>query len=99
MWDVYDLDQRRAQRISGEEKTGGAGRGTWAAADDQVLRRIAKSGMDQLAAFLAAPDMPPPSAPAAPPPASRGADVAASDAPASRTDAPAGPLAYSPGGR
>ena len=98
VWDVYDLDQRRALRISGEEKTGGAGRGTWAAADDQVLRRIAKSGMDQLAAFLAAPDAPPPSPPAAPP-ASRGPNVAAGDAPASHPDAPAGPLAYSPGGR
>jgi hypothetical protein len=100
VWDVYDLDQRRALRISGEEKTGGAGRGTWAAADDQVLRRIAKSGMEQLAAFLAAPDAPPPSPPAAPPsPPSRSPDVAANDAPASGPDAPAGPLAYSPGGR
>jgi hypothetical protein len=93
VWDVYDLDRRRAVRIAGEEKTGGAGRGTWAAADDQVLRRIAKSGMDQLAAYLAAPDVPP-SPPAAP--ASRGSDVAASDAPTSPTAADAGALAYSP---
>src|SRR5215472_11091733 len=53
VWDVYDIDQQRALRLTGEEKASGAGRGTWAAADDQLLRRIAKNGMDQLAAFLA----------------------------------------------
>ena len=94
VWDVYDLDQRRALRITGEEKTGGAGRGTWAAADDQLLRRIAKSGMDQLAAFLAAPDTPQ-SPPAAPAPA--GPNVASNDDAASRPDAAA--LAYSTDGR
>ena len=95
VWDVYDIDQRRALRLTGEEKASGAGRGTWAAADDQVLRRIAKNGMDQLAAFLAAPDVPP-SPPAAP--ASRGPNVAAADDVTSRPDAAAA-LAYSPGGR
>ena len=95
VWDVYDIDQRRALRLTGEEKASGAGRGTWAAADDQVLRRIAKNGMDQLAAFLAAPDVPP-SPPAAP--ASRGPNVAAADDVTSRPDAAAA-LAYSPAGR
>jgi hypothetical protein len=96
VWDVYDIDQRRAVRITGEEKASGAGRGTWAAADDQVLRRIARSGMDQLAAFLAAPDAPqgPPAAPA-----SSGPNVAANDDAASPVEAAAGALAYSPGGR
>src|SRR5262249_52409887 len=55
VWDVYDANQQRALRITGEEPASGAGRGTWAAADDQVLRRIAKTGIDRLAAFLAAP--------------------------------------------
>jgi len=87
VWDVYDLDQRRAVRITGEEKTSGAGRGTWAAADDQLLRRIAKSGMDQLAAFLAAPGAP--NAPYVP--ATPGPSVAAIDA-TSQPDAAA--LAY-----
>ena len=46
-WDVYDPGQRRAFRLKGEDKaTGAAG---WATADDQVLRRIAGSALDQLA--------------------------------------------------
>ncbi len=95
VWDVYDIDQRRALRLTGEERTSGAGRGTWAAADDQLLRRIARNGMDQLAAFLAAPEAPP-SPPAAPAPA--GPNVAANEDPASRLPA-ATALAYSPSGR
>jgi hypothetical protein len=93
VWDVYDIDQRRAVRLTGEEKTSGAGRGTWAAADDSLLRRIAKSGIDQLTAFLGAPGAP--NAPYVP--ASGGQGVAAAD------DAASGPkpatLAYSPDGR
>ena len=94
VWDVYDIDQRRALRLAGEEKASDAGRGTWAAADDRVLRRIAQSGMDQLAGFLAARDAPrsPPAAPA-----SAGPSVATNDDAASRPDAAA--LAYSPIGR
>jgi hypothetical protein len=94
VWDVYDIDQHRALRITGEEKTTGAGRGTWAAADDSVLRRIAKNGMDQLAAFLGSPGAPP-TPPAAP--AAAGPSVAANDDATSRPDAAA--LAYSPNGR
>jgi hypothetical protein len=48
--DVYDGDQHRLIRLSGEEKVAGR---LWASADDQALRRIARAGMDQLAAFLA----------------------------------------------
>ena len=55
VWDVYDADQRRALRIAGEEPASFAGRGTWAIADDQV-RRIARTGMDRLVAFLASPN-------------------------------------------
>jgi hypothetical protein len=55
VWDVYDAEQRRTLRISGEEPASAAGTGTWAAADDQVLRRVASAGMDRLVAHLAAP--------------------------------------------
>lgn len=52
-WDVYDSSQRRALRLKGEDTaSGGTG---WANVDDQVLRRIARSGLDQLAGFAAAP--------------------------------------------
>ncbi len=91
VWDIYDIDQQRALRLTGEEKTGGAGRGTWAAADDQLLRRIAKTGMDPHAACLAAPAAPP-SPPAAP---VGGPNVAATDDATSGAAA----LAYSPNGR
>jgi hypothetical protein len=47
--DVYDGDQRRAFRLSGEERTTGR---SWAAADDQLLQRIARAGMTQLVAFM-----------------------------------------------
>jgi hypothetical protein len=65
VWDVYDADQQRALRISGEMPASGSGGGTWAAADDGVLRRVAAVSMNQLAAFLAAPPAQP--MPAAPP--------------------------------
>ena len=39
VWDVYDRDQQRALRLSGEEPAGKAGRDAWAAADDLVLRQ------------------------------------------------------------
>ena len=53
VWDVYDTDKRRALRISGEElAAAGKRRDAWAAADEQVLRRMAKSGMDQMSGFL-----------------------------------------------
>jgi hypothetical protein len=65
VWDVYDRDQQRALRLSGEEPAGKAGRDAWAAADDVVLRRIAQAGLTGLAGMVngAAPDLP-----AAPPP-------------------------------
>jgi hypothetical protein len=62
VWDVYDTDQQRALRISGEEPAGGSQRG-WAAADDQTLRRIARQSLDQLAGFLMNPGSEPSVAP------------------------------------
>jgi hypothetical protein len=52
VWDVYDRDQQRALRLSGEEAAGKAGRDAWATADDQVLRRIAQSGLISLSGFV-----------------------------------------------
>jgi hypothetical protein len=56
VWDIYDSGQRRTVRISGEEVASAAGRGTWAVADDFVIRRIAHVGIARLVAFLASPD-------------------------------------------
>ncbi len=52
VWDVFDGDERRALRISGEETAGGRHRDAWGAADDAMLQRIARSSVDQLAGFL-----------------------------------------------
>jgi hypothetical protein len=51
VWDIYDADQRRTLRLGGEE-SGKRSKDAWSSADDQVLQRIARSGMDQLVAFL-----------------------------------------------
>jgi hypothetical protein len=91
VWDVYDAHERRALRITGEEAASSAGHGTWAAADDQVLRRIARNGMDRLAAFLAAPDAEPAS-PAGP--NERARDVAANGNAASGPWADAAAMAF-----
>lgn len=57
VWDVYDSDKNRVLRISGEEPvapTAGRRRAgdAWAAADDQVLRGMSRTGMERMAAFL-----------------------------------------------
>lgn len=56
VWDVYDRDQRRAMRLSGEEATGKAkdrtGRDAWATADDQVMRRIAQAGLGGVSSMI-----------------------------------------------
>jgi len=54
VWDVYDADRERAVRFAGEVP-GAPSERAWAAADDQVVTRIAREGMNRLAAFLAAP--------------------------------------------
>ena len=52
VWDVYDRDQQRALRLSGEEPAGKAGRDAWAAADDLVLRKIAQAGLGGLSGMI-----------------------------------------------
>src|SRR5829696_2969071 len=52
VWDVYDNNQQRALRLSGEEAAGKAGRDAWAAADDLVLRKIAQAGLSGLSGMI-----------------------------------------------
>jgi hypothetical protein len=52
VWDIYDAEKRRALRIAGEEPGGRRGSDAWTAADEQMLRRIARTSMERLAAFL-----------------------------------------------
>jgi hypothetical protein len=60
VWDVYDANQQRALRLSGEEPTSvKAGRDAWAAADDLVLRKIAQAGFSGLSNMInGTPDTP-----------------------------------------
>jgi hypothetical protein len=77
VWDVYDQNQQRALRLSGEEPAGKSGRDAWAAADDLVLRKIAQAGLSGLSGMIngTAPAGPPP-APAPAPAGKRGPAVA-----------------------
>ncbi len=53
VWDVYDANQQRALRLSGEEPTAAkAGRDPWQAADDLVLRKIAQAGFSGLSNMI-----------------------------------------------
>src|SRR5258705_4318468 len=74
VWDVYDANQQRALRLSGEEPAGKAGRDAWAAADDMVLRKIAQAGLSGLSSMINGiqADLPSP----VPAPARRGPPVA-----------------------
>jgi hypothetical protein len=82
VWDVYDRDQQRTLRLSGEEPAGKAGRDggrdAWAAADDLVLRRIAQAGLSGLTNMVNGTQDAPSTAPAAP---RRGPAVASSEPP------------------
>jgi hypothetical protein len=77
VWDVYDANQQRALRLSGEEPAGKAGRDAWAAADDMVLRKIAQAGLSGLSSMInGGPAEVPPAAPA---PGRRGPAVASAE--------------------
>jgi hypothetical protein len=75
VWDVYDRDQQRALRLSGEEPTGKTGRDAWTAADDTVLRRIAQAGLTGLSGMVSG-TTPGEPAPAPAPALSRGPAIA-----------------------
>jgi hypothetical protein len=80
VWDVYDQNQQRALRVSGEEQAGKAGRDAWASVDDLVLRKIAQAGLSGLASMING--TPPADAPQPQPPATpsrRGPTVASAD--------------------
>ena len=55
VWDVFDGNEHRALRIAGEEIANGRHRDAWSAADDAMLKRIARTSMEQLAVFLTSP--------------------------------------------
>ena len=80
VWDVYDRNQQRALRLSGEEPAGKAGRDPWTAADDLVLRKIAQAGLSGLSSMIngtGPADAPQP----APAPSGHGPAVASADRP------------------
>jgi hypothetical protein len=77
VWDVYDRDQQRALRLSGEEPAGKAGRDAWTAADDLVLRKIAQAGLSGLSAMING--TAPPEAAPAPAPDKRGPAIASAE--------------------
>ena len=83
VWDVYDRNQQRALRLSGEEPAGKAGRDAWTAADDLVLRRIAQAGFSGLAGMVngTGPTDTLPPAPASSPAGRRGPAVASAETP------------------
>ena len=85
VWDVYDRDQQRTLRLSGEEAGSKAGRDPWAAADDLVLRKIAQAGLSGLSAMIngtGPAETPVP----APVPGLRGPAVASAEAPSPPSD-------------
>src|SRR4051812_49856413 len=85
VWDVYDANQQRALRLSGEESAGKAGRDAWAAADDMVLRKIALAGLSGLSGMInGTPDAAP-----APAPERRGPAVASMESAVPAQDASA----------
>jgi hypothetical protein len=77
VWDVYDRNQQRALRLSGQEPVGRGGRDPWNAVDDMVLRKIAQAGFSGLAGMLNG-TAPADTAPQ-PGPAQRGPAVAAAE--------------------
>src|SRR3954447_7636150 len=82
VWDVYDRDQQRALRLTGEEQTGRtAGRDAWAVADDLVLRRIAQAGLSGLSGMIngSTPPEVAPAPPVPPVPSRRGPAIASAE--------------------
>ncbi len=95
VWDVYNADRQRAMRFTGEVPGAAPERNAWLAADDQVINRVARDGMDRLVAYLAnpgpAPELPPTPDQSSPNVAFAPSDVSAPDL--------AGVMAYLPPSR
>lgn len=64
VWDVFDTNEQRALRITGEETAKIRHKDAWTVADDAMLHRIANTSVEQLAAFLTSPDVVPGAIPA-----------------------------------
>ena len=81
VWDVYDRNQQRALRLSGEEPANKPGRDPWTAADDLVLRKIAQAGLSGLSSMIngTAPVDAPPPAPTPEPAGKPGPAVASAE--------------------
>lgn len=98
VWDVYDRNQQRALRLSGEEPTGRGGRDAWDQADDTVLRRIAQAGLTGVSGLVngtlpAEPAAPAPAAPSTP--TSSGPAIASAEpAPSATDETPASSLSF-----
>jgi hypothetical protein len=88
-FDVYDAGRKRAFRLNGEERA--AGPGSWAAANDAMLQRIASTSITELMTFIAS-DRTPGAAAAAP---SEGPALAGTAVPAPGQPANPPVLAYS----
>ncbi|MBV9458871.1 MAG: hypothetical protein JO141_15315 [Bradyrhizobium sp.] len=97
VWDVYDRDQQRALRLSGEEPASKAGRDAtrdpWAAADDLVLRKIAQAGLSGLSSMVSGGPADTPQ-PAPVPRGKRGPAVASNDVPDANTGSETAVLGY-----
>jgi len=52
VWDVYNREQRRVLRISGEENISGKQKDVWQAVDDGAMSRIARKTIEELAGYL-----------------------------------------------
>src|SRR3954449_9067751 len=90
VWDVYDANQQRALRLSGEAPTAGeAVRVPWTAAHDLVLRKIAQAGFSGLSNMINGTPEAPGSAPGL-----RGPAVASVIPEAPLADMPASALGY-----
>jgi hypothetical protein len=78
VWDIYDANEQRTMRLSGEVPAS-PDRKAWAAADDQAISRMARDGVMRLAGFLENPGAPANDLP--PPPGTRVAAAPVADAP------------------
>ncbi|WP_420133902.1 hypothetical protein [Rhodopseudomonas sp.] len=99
VWDVYDRNQQRALRLSGEEPASrSGGRDAWGQADDTVLRRIAQAGLTGVSGLVngTLPAEPATEAPAVPSaPSSSGPAIAGAEpAPAASGDAPVSSMSF-----
>lgn len=59
VWDVFDAKtNRHSRRVAGSSQLPAKGRNPWDGLDKEALRRLAARSMEEIAAFLAAPDAP-----------------------------------------